>query len=1153
MTVEATGAARDERQRILAQPLVRRDGEAYACLSGRAFEDWFLAEKKSVANRLTPKAAAKTGARGKGKARSGTGNGHDADVPGRKPAIVVVGIGASAGGLAALKTFFGNVADDSGLAYVVVVHLSPEHESHLAVLLQPHVRMPVLQVAETLPLRPNCVYVIPPNANLGAIDTHLRLQPLEKRRVERAPIDHFFRTLADTHDAHAIGVILTGTGSDGTLGLREIKLRGGLAVVQDPNEAEFDGMPQSAVATGFVDLVLPLASIPGAVLRFARTEPRLPEAVDDDPQPGSHRLLMQKVFSQVRARTGRDFTRYKPSTIMRRIRRRMQLRHIVELERYVELLRDKPDEVRALADDLLINVTSFFRDPEVFEALEKIVIPKLFKGKEPDQEIRIWCVGCATGEEVYSVAMLVLEEAARRGDQSPKPHIFASDLHERSLDKAREAFYPGDIAVEVTGERLKRFFNAAKGGYRIRKVLRETVVFASHNLLSDPPFSRLDLILCRNLLIYLQRDVQADVLKIFHYALRPSGYLVLGTSETIDDGELFRTVDKDHALYRRGTMQFVEPRLPVFPVERRDRQPAGTAAGTSAGPLQYEPMHRDLVEQYAPPSALVGPDGQLVHLSENAGRYLQHPAGRLTASATKLVRKELAVELIAALHAVRHDGRALRTRPVPVKFNGETKPVVLNVRPSVEPASSGYSLVIFEELDAEPAGVAGDPSQADSRHAMELARELETTRQRLQTIVEEFETSQEEMKVSNEELQSTNEELRSTLEELETSKEELQSVNEELQIANQENRHKVEELAHLSGDLQNLLTSTDIATLFLDRELRILSFTPKVADIFNMRRTDRGRPISDLTHKLGYPDLKSDAETVLRQLTRIEHELKDERGRWYLTHLLPYRSSDDRIAGVVITFVDITRRKQSEEDIRELSRTLEQRVTERTQQVRHLTSSLVRAEQRERRRLSETLHDELQQLLYGAQLKLRLARDETAAARPDDAMNRLTEAETLLLQGTRITRQLSVDLNPPILKHEGVRSILGWLRGHMKDLHGLDVRIDADEEVRIEDADVRVLMFQIFRELLFNVAKHSGATVANVTLKALDEELLVGFADDGKGFDTDAASAESRTNVGLHQVEERVGVLGGRIEIASAPGEGTTVTLHLPKTARIGD
>src|SRR5262245_28485775 len=527
----------------------------------------------------------------------------------KKPEVVVVGIGASAGGLNALREFFRNVTDDSGLAYVVVMHLSPEHESHLANLLQPHSRMQVLQVTETTPLKANCVYVIPPNANLSAIDTHLRLTALEEQRGQRAPIDHFFRTLAQTHDGHAIGVILTGTGSDGTLGTKEIKLRGGLTVVQDPNEAEYDGMPQSAIATGFVDLVLPVGSIPSAVLRFARTEPRLPIAQDGEALEVDHRVLLQKVFAQVRARTGRDFTRYKRSTIMRRIQRRMQLRYIEELDRYVEYLRQSPDEVRALSDDLLITVTSFFRDPPVFDHIRKEIIPGIFSGKGPDDEIRIWCVGCATGEEVYSVAMLMLEEAAKREGLAPRLHIFASDLHERSLEMAREGFYPGDIAAEVSKERLRRFFLEETGGFRVKKEVRETVVFAPHNLLGDPPFSRLDLIVCRNLMIYLQRDVQSDVLRIFHYALKPGGFLVLGTSETVDDAELFRTIDKQHSVHRRGHAQLPEPRLPVFPITRKEHGGHAESVGHVIVPQQYELMHHELVTQNALPSMLVGPDG----------------------------------------------------------------------------------------------------------------------------------------------------------------------------------------------------------------------------------------------------------------------------------------------------------------------------------------------------------------------------------------------------------------------------------------------------------------------------------------------------------------------------------------------------------------
>jgi two-component system CheB/CheR fusion protein len=1067
-----------------------------------------------------------------------------------------VGIGASAGGLKALRDFFSNVQNDSGLAYVVVVHLSPEHESHLSDLLQPHCRIPVLQVAKTTALERNRVYVIPPNANLEAIDTHLRLSPLEKRRSERAPIDHFFATLAEQHDGHAIGVVLTGTGSDGTLGVKEIKLRGGLTVAQDPNEAEYDGMPQSAIATGFIDLVLPVAAMPPAVLRFARTSPRVPVTPDGDVAEPDHRQLLQKVLTQVKARTGRDFSRYKRSTVMRRIQRRMQLRFIEELDAYLTYMRQSPDEIRALSEDLLITVTSFFRDPAVFEHIERDIVPQLFAGRGPDDEIRVWCVGCATGEEVFSVAMLLLEAAGSiGGGLAPRLHLFATDLHERSLEIAREGFYPGDIASELSQARLTRFFTEETGGFRIRKEVREAVVFAPHNLLSDPPFSRLDLILCRNLMIYLQRDVQEDVLRIFHYALKPGGYLVLGTSETTDDAELFRTVSKPLSIHRRGFGEPPDPRLPVFPIAAKKFPLAEIATGSILEPRHYVTMHAMLVGTFALPSALVGPDGQLVHLSENVGRYLVHPEGRLTTNIAKLVRKELSADLLTALHVAAKERRATHTRPVQVRFNGETRPVVLHVHPSSDSQSEGYTLVIFEELDdsviySRTAGDAGGGAEV-----VNLATELDSTRDRLQTIIEEFETSQEEMKASNEELQSANEELRSTMEELETSKEELQSMNEELQTVNQENRHKVAELAQLTGDLQNLLAATDIATLFLDRELKILRFTPRIADIFSMRTTDRGRPAADLTHRLGYPGLMSDAERVLSNLQPIEREIQDEQGRWYLTRLLPYRSADDYIAGVVITFVDISRRKQSEEDLQALSRDLERRVVERTRQVRSLSTSLVRAEQRERRRLSETLHDDLQQILFGAHLKLRLARDSLARGAAEESRKHLEQSEGLLGQATAVTRQLSVDLNPPILRHEGLRSILEWLQGQMKEVHGIEVEVQSEEEVRIEDGDVRVLLFQIFRELLFNVAKHSGSHRAVAEIRQPDGQLAVTISDQGRGFDPEALSRQNRgerPSVGLTNVRERVGLLGGSLSIESQPEQGTRITVRIPRSPRIG-
>jgi two-component system CheB/CheR fusion protein len=830
----------------------------------------------------------------------------------------VVGIGASAGGLSALKTLLNHVPAESGLAFVVVVHLSPDHESHLAELLQPHVRFPVQQVVETTHLEPNRVYVIPPNANLSTIDTHLRLSQLEEQRRERAPIDHFFRTLARTHDGNGIAVVLTGTGTDGTLGVKDIKANGGLVIVQDPNEAEYDGMPQSAIATGLVDYILPLAQIPEHILRFNHTQPHLAITGESGEVNGDVRVLLQKVFAQLRARTDRDFSRYKRSTILRRIARRMQLNYLEDLPKYVDRLRERPEEVRALADDLLITVTHFFRDTEVFDKLKTEEIPRLFSNKPPQETIRVWSVGCATGEEAYSLAILLAEEASRQ-ENPPPIQIFASDLHSRSLARAREGFYPGDIATDVGVERLKRFFEEQNGGYRIHKEIRDMVVFTPHNLLADPPFSRMDLISCRNLLIYLERDVQRDVIDLFHYALNPDGTLLLGSAETMDDPELFSPEDKRLCFFRKRNVPPREPRLPVFPlsVNRLHGQSLG-AAERGMTPVHFGELHQEMVERYAPPSILIGPDQKLVHLSEHAGRYLIHPGGEPTQSVVRLVREELRIELQAALHSTRETREPHDSRPIMVRFNGHSSPVVMHLRPAPEPNREGYVLVIFEERASESAVEPAGPADfsADQR-IRELEAEVTEGRQRMQTIIEEYETSREEMKASSEEMQSTNEELRSTMEELETSKEELQSINEELQTVNQQNRHKVEELSQLSSDLQNLLSATDIATLFLDRELRILRFTPKLSELFNVRPADRGRPISDLTNRLGYADLRQDSAAVLSRLIPIEREVQDDRERWYLTRVLPYRSTEDRIEGVVITFVDIDKRKRAEDALRE--------------------------------------------------------------------------------------------------------------------------------------------------------------------------------------------------------------------------------------------
>ena len=838
----------------------------------------------------------------------------------RRP--TVVGIGASAGGLQALKQFMAAVPRDSGLAYVVVMHLPSDRESHLADLLQPHASIPVTQVADNTALEPNHAYIIPPDCNLSAVDSHLRLTPLEKNRGSRAPVDHFFRTMAESLDGQAVAVVLTGTGSDGALGVRRVRERGGFVVVQDPTEAEFDGMPRSAIDSGAVDIVLPLEEIPQRILELDGTRPQVrlsdgadrgadgDEKGDGDPVP--------RILTQVRMRTGHDFSRYKRSTIERRIERRMQLNRLEKISDHLDVMRTSPQETAALADDLLINVTSFFRDRSVFEELERSVIPSLFEGKGPTNRVRVWSVGCATGEEAYTLGILLLEEASRR-EHPPQIQIFASDLHERSLHIAREGVYPETIATDVSPERLARFFQRENGGYRVRKELRELIVFAPHNLVRDPPFSHLDLIACRNVLIYLRPDVQNEVQEIFHYALHGEGYLLLGTAEMVNRSELFRLESKEHHLYRRRNAARADLRLPTFPMVATPvaRAPRSAAASPIETAASYGALHQRMVERYAPPSLLVDAEHNVLHVSEQAGRYLQVPGGLPSTSVFRLVREELRTELRAALLLARERRTPFRSKPIPLHIDGELHNVLLRVSPAGSQETEGLALVIFDEIEAAPAGEE-QPAAAgpDAAAVREIENELEMTRGRLGTLVEEFESSQEEMRASNEELQSANEELRSTMEELETGREELQSINEELQTLNQENRHKVEELSQLSGDLQNLLKVTDIATLFLDRNLRINRFTPRVGELFNVRLSDRGRPLADLTHRLGYGGLLDDARQVLESLIPTEREVETHEGAWYLIRVLPYRTVEDRIEGVVITFVDITALKKTEGALR---------------------------------------------------------------------------------------------------------------------------------------------------------------------------------------------------------------------------------------------
>lgn len=1080
--------------------------------------------------------------------------------PPSKPEPSVVGIGASAGGLAALKLFLDHIPPDSGLAFVVVVHLSPDHESHLAELLQPHARLPVQQVSETTLLEPNHVYIIPPNANLNAIDTHLRLTRLEERRKERAPIDHFFRTLASAHDSHAVAVVLTGTGSDGTLGVKDIKANGGVVIVQDPAEAEYDGMPQSAIATGLVDFVLPVAKIPENILRFARVHPRLHHPVESGEVSQEEHNLLHKIFAQLRLRTGREFSRYKRSTVLRRVARRMQLTYIEDLPAYIDKLRESPEEVRALADDLLITVTNFFRDAEVFRRLEMVEMKRLFANKGVADHVRVWSAGCATGEEAYSLVMLLVEEAGRH-ETPPRIQVFASDLHAPSLEKAREGFYAGDIAADVDAERLKRFFQRENGGYRIRKELRDLVVFAPHNLLADPPFSHIDLIACRNLLIYLDREVQEDVVELFHYALNPEGTLVLGSAETVGALDLFRVEDKRLSFFRKRNVPPRESRLPVFPAIRT--RIGGMQAEPPVPAIGYGRLHQRMVEKYAPPSMLVGLDNKILHLSEHAGRYLMPPGGEPTQSAVKMVREELRIELQAALQQAREKRHIVDSRAVPVRFNGHPSPVVLHVRPWMDPEEEGFALVIFEER--EPLPDVESPNMPEAQQVHALRQELRAAQERLQAVIGEYERGKEEMKASNEEMQSTNEELRSTMEELETSKEELQSINEELQTVNQQSRHKVDELVQLSSDLQNLLVATDIATLFLDRNLRILRFTPKLGELFNVRVMDQGRPISDLTHRLSYSDLRSDAEKVLNRLRLVERELKDDAGKWYLARMHPYRTTDDRIDGVVVTFMDITDRKEAERmglelQAKEQAIASEKAMREKEIELARVSRTLMVGE------LATSIAHEVNQPLAGV-----VTNAEAGLRWLDGATPNVEEAKNSLALIVRDGNRASAVIRRvrEFVKNEThaaaaldmgeiIRETIALLKIHL-ERNRIAVSVEIAERLPAIKGD-RIQLEQVMLNLIVNAveamdAVKQGPSELAVSARNSEQAVLVSIRDSGVGiepnkveriYDAFFTTKPMGVGMGLSISRSILEAHGGRIWALPNDGPGLTVHFSLP-------
>jgi two-component system, chemotaxis family, CheB/CheR fusion protein len=859
-------------------------------------------------------------------------------VPDRHDPFPIVGIGASAGGLEALDQFLKHVPNGSGIAFVIIQHLDPTHKGILVELLQRATIMPVVQVKDRMKLNPDCVYVIPPNRDMSILHGVLHLLAPMAPRGLRLPIDFFFRSLADDQQERSIGVILSGMGSDGTLGLRAIKEKAGVVFVQSLTSAKFSGMPKSAIDAGLADVVAPIEELPGRIFTYLKHAPLA--AKPDLPIESKTRSDLEKIIILLRAQTGHDFSLYKKSTLYRRIERRMGIHQLAKLADYVRYLRETPQETELLFKELLIGVTSFFRDPAAWEQIKHAIIPALLATRLAGGVLRCWSVGCSTGEEAYSMAIVFKEvldqvKPAKRFSLQ----IFATDLDRDAIEKARSGIYPANIAADVSADRLNRFFVHEEQHYRVRKEIREMVVFAPQNVIMDPPFTKLDFLICRNLLIYLDHNMQKKLLPLFHYSLNPGGILFLGSAETIGAvPDLFDPIDNRARLYRR--LESAPRSIPVefppsFVPDLPDAQIVSTTQSDAENPVRSIQAQADLLllQRYSPAAVLTSDKGDILYISGHTGKYLEPAAGKANWNIFAMAREGLRYDLSSSFRKALRQKSEVILRGAKVRTDGGVQTVNVTIQPLAEPpVLQRMVMIVFTDVATPPEVKSMEPIAAPVRTARiaELEQALRQARQELQTTREEMQSSREELKSANEEMQSTNEELQSTNEELTTSKEEMQSMNEELQTVNTEMQAKVDELTRTSNDMKNLLDSTGIATLFLDNKLNVRRFTPKVTEFIKLIPGDAGRPISDIVTDLDYPDLAADVGEVLRTLVFIEKPIKTRDGRWFLVRIMPYRTYENMIDGAVITFMDVTVSKTLEAQLRQARADLENQMVKQS-------------------------------------------------------------------------------------------------------------------------------------------------------------------------------------------------------------------------------
>ncbi|MBB1390045.1 PAS domain-containing protein [Shewanella sp. SG44-6] len=831
---------------------------------------------------------------------------------------IIVGIGASAGGLEALADFFSHVLTPSSIAFVVIQHLDPTRKSIMPELLQRTTLMKVTQASNGMEVKPNCVYVIPPNKDLSMLHGSLfLLDPIASRGL-RLPIDFFFRALANDQNERAVGVILSGMGSDGTLGLRAIKENAGVSVVQSPEFAKFDSMPYSAINTGLADIVAPAEALPEQIIAFLKHSPRgVPNDFESSAELMSTSAL-ERIIIILRGRSGNDFSLYKKNTIYRRIERRMDLHQLKNIELYAHYLRDNPQEQDLLFKEILIGVTHFFRDQKVWAQLKRVSLPALLAHYPQGKQLRAWVTACSTGEEAYSLAMTIMDVL---DDVKPKGHftlqVFATDLGEDAINVARKGYYPASIEADVSPEQLNRYFIKDGSGYRINKRIRDMVIFAPQNIIMDPPFTKLDIVTCRNLLIYLGPELQKKLIPLFHYSLTSQGMLILGSAETIGHyTSLFSELKENTRIYTRidGPAPQTEvdflPR--IFPIiSLVESEPERTSKMTTTITNLQMQADQLLLQHFSPAAVLVNAAGDIIYINGRTGKYLEPAAGKANWNIHVMVREELQYQLDLAMKNAQ-----MQVDPVIIKnLSIDTCTINMTVQAISKPkALLGLMMVVFTEVATPPPY----PRRKSDSLAKETQAELQQAYDEIQSLREQMQSSQEELRSANEELQSANEELQSTNEELTTSKEEMQSMNEELQTVNNELQSKVDDLSWVNNDMKNLLNSTQIATIFLDNELHVRRFTNYATHLFKLIQSDVGRALSDIVTELDYVLLQEDSKEVLKTLIFIEKEITAKNQRWFKVRIMPYRTQDDVIDGVVITFTDISEAKLLESELRKI-------------------------------------------------------------------------------------------------------------------------------------------------------------------------------------------------------------------------------------------